>query len=166
MGRRVEQTPKCCICTERLNIKAVTGACKLIAGCNLALFSATVSVVSAGIYATEIKSIQLHDFVVMASPCDGISYVTLHLFFARLGFLKVWCRGGGGEGIGVFIEEVMMRGHLAQLGENKAPGTDGMVKNMEGGIDTPLVLKFQRLSETGQVPEQWKEANFTAIYTN
>ena len=34
---------------EQLNIKAVTGACKLIDGCSLALFSATVSVVSAGI---------------------------------------------------------------------------------------------------------------------
>ena len=34
---------------EQLNIKAVTGACKLIDGCSLALCSATVSVVSAGI---------------------------------------------------------------------------------------------------------------------
>ena len=49
---------------EQLNIKAVTGACKLIDGCSLALCSATVSVVSAGIYATEIKSIQLHDTIV------------------------------------------------------------------------------------------------------
>ena len=34
---------------EQLNIKAVTVACKLIDGCSLALCSATVSVVSAGI---------------------------------------------------------------------------------------------------------------------
>ena len=34
---------------EQLNIKAVTGACKLIDGCSLALCSATVLVVSAGI---------------------------------------------------------------------------------------------------------------------
>ena len=34
---------------EQLNIKAVTGACKLIYGCSLALCAATVSVVSAGI---------------------------------------------------------------------------------------------------------------------
>ena len=34
---------------EQLNIKAVTGACKLIDGCSLAQCSATVSVVSAGI---------------------------------------------------------------------------------------------------------------------
>ena len=34
---------------EQLNIKAVTGACKLIDGCSLVLCSATVSVVSAGI---------------------------------------------------------------------------------------------------------------------
>ena len=49
---------------EQLNIKAVTGACKLIDGCSLALCSATGSVVSAGIYATEMKSIQLHDSIV------------------------------------------------------------------------------------------------------
>ena len=34
---------------EQLNIKAVTGACKLIDGCSLALCSATDSVVSAGV---------------------------------------------------------------------------------------------------------------------
>ena len=34
---------------EQLNIKAVTGACRLIDGCSLVLCSATVSVVSAGI---------------------------------------------------------------------------------------------------------------------
>ena len=54
------------------------------------------------------------------------------------------------------------------MGENKALGTDGMgssfVKNMVGGIEMSLVLIFQRSLETGQVPEQWKEANVTAIY--
>ena len=34
---------------EQLNIKAVTGACKLIDGCSLELCSATPSVVSSGI---------------------------------------------------------------------------------------------------------------------
>ena len=34
---------------EQLNINAVTGACNLIDGCSLALCSATVSVVSAGL---------------------------------------------------------------------------------------------------------------------
>ena len=43
---------------EQLNIKAVTGACKLIDGCSLALCSATVSVVSAGIcHRNEVNSI-------------------------------------------------------------------------------------------------------------
>ena len=61
-----------------------------------------------------------------------------------------------------------MREHLAKLGENKAPGTDGIgssfVKNLVGGIEMSLVLLFQRSLETGQVPGQWKEANVTAIY--
>ena len=51
---------------EQPNIKAVTGACMLIDGCSLALCSAKVSVVMA--YATDIKSIQLHDSIVMDHP--------------------------------------------------------------------------------------------------
>ena len=65
--------------------------------------------------------------------------------------------GGGGEEISVVITEVMVREHLARLGENKAPGTDGMgssfVKNLVG--------LNKRSLETGQVIEQWKEANVT-----
>ena len=53
---------------EQLNIKAVTGACKLIDGCSLELCSATPSVALSGIYAIEIKSFQLHDSILMASP--------------------------------------------------------------------------------------------------
>ena len=52
--------------------------------------------------------------------------------------------GGDGEGISVLIKEVMVREHLAKLGENKAPGTDGIgssfAKNLVGGIEMPLVL--------------------------
>ena len=52
--------------------------------------------------------------------------------------------GGDGEGISVLITEVIVREHLAKLGENKAPRTDGMgssfVKNLVGGIEMPLVL--------------------------
>jgi len=44
---------------EQLNINAVTGSCKLIDGCSLALCSATVSLVSAGIvcHMNEVNSI-------------------------------------------------------------------------------------------------------------
>ena len=47
---------------EQLNIKAITGACKLIDGCSLVLCLATASVVSAGIWHRK-KSIQLHDSI-------------------------------------------------------------------------------------------------------
>ena len=62
---------------EQLNIKAVTGACKLIdgCGCSLGLCSATVSVVSAGICHRK-KSIQLHDSIEEFSQ-KIVSY-TLH----------------------------------------------------------------------------------------
>ena len=75
---------------------------------------------------------------------------------------------GGGEGISVLITEMMVRDHLTSLGDNKAPGTDEMgssfIKNMVRGIEIPLILIFQRSLETGQVPEQWKDANVIAIY--
>ena len=44
-------------------MKTVTGACKLIDGCSLALCSATVQWYQLT-YATEIKSIQLHDSII------------------------------------------------------------------------------------------------------
>ena len=53
---------------EQLNIKAVTGACKLIDTCSLELCSATVSVVSAGIcHINEVNSIAwlYHDSLAM-----------------------------------------------------------------------------------------------------
>ena len=44
---------------EQLNMKAVAGTCKLIDGCNLALCTATVSVVSAGIsHRNKVNSIE------------------------------------------------------------------------------------------------------------
>ena len=49
---------------EQLNIKAVTGACKLIDGCSLC--SATPLVASYLAYATEIKSVQLHDSEILS----------------------------------------------------------------------------------------------------
>ena len=52
---------------EQLNIKAVTGACKLIAGCSLSCFWPHLQWHHLA-YATEIKSIQLHD-----SPWDSTS---------------------------------------------------------------------------------------------
>ena len=61
---------------EQLNIKAVNGACKLIDGCSLELFSAMPALQWHRLaYATEIKSIQLHDFIVMALPGDSICYI-------------------------------------------------------------------------------------------
>ena len=61
---------------EQLNIKAVTGACKLIDGCSLALCLATVSVVSAGIcHRNEVNSIAW--LYRRAQPKDSIHYIAL-----------------------------------------------------------------------------------------
>ena len=49
---------------EQLNIKAVTGACKLTGGCSVWPHLQWHHLA----YATEIKSIQLHDSIMMASP--------------------------------------------------------------------------------------------------
>ena len=48
---------------RQLNIKAVTGACKLNDGCSLALCSAQFQWYQLA-YETEMKSIQLNDFIV------------------------------------------------------------------------------------------------------
>ena len=62
---------------EQLNIKAVTGACKLIDGCSLALCSATVSVVSAGI--CHRNEVQFNCMTLSkGSAKDSIHYITLH----------------------------------------------------------------------------------------
>ena len=38
-------------------------------------------------YATEIKSIQSHDSIEMASPWDSISYITLHYMYITLHYI-------------------------------------------------------------------------------
>ena len=64
---------------EQLNMKAITRTCKLMNGCSLALCLATVSMVSAGIYATEIKPIQLHDSIVgLSGWASAKRYFHLH----------------------------------------------------------------------------------------
>ena len=66
---------------EQLNIKAVTGACKLIDGCSLALCSATVSVVSAGIWhRNKVNSIAW--LYQRAQPKDSIHNIAyIHYIF-------------------------------------------------------------------------------------
>ena len=61
---------------EQLNIKAVTGACKLIDDCSRALCSATVSVVSAGIcYRNKVNSTA---WLYRDGPSHKIVSLTLH----------------------------------------------------------------------------------------
>ena len=69
---------------EQLNIKAVTGACKLIDGCSFALCSTTVSVISAGI-CHRIKSIQLHDSIVRLSQ-KIVSFTLHYMYIPHTGF--------------------------------------------------------------------------------
>ena len=67
-------------------------ACKLIDGCNLALCSATVSVISAGIcYRNEVNSIAW--LYRRAQPKDSIHYITLHyITLSRERYeIERWC---------------------------------------------------------------------------
>ena len=76
---------------EQLNIKAVTGACKLIDGCSLALCSTTVSVVSAGIcHRNKVNSIAW--LYRKAQPKDSIIYITLHYihYITSCIILQLW----------------------------------------------------------------------------
>ena len=73
---------------EQLIIKAVTGACKLINGCSLALCSTTVSVVSAGIcHRNEVNSIAW--LYQRAQPNDSIHCITLNYITMEACFSRV-----------------------------------------------------------------------------
>ena len=73
---------------EQLNIKVVTGACKLIdACCSLALCSTTVSVASADIcHRNKVNSIAW--LYRKAQPKDSIIYITLHYLLTH--YIFVW----------------------------------------------------------------------------
>ena len=67
---------------EQLNIKAVTGACKLINGCSLALCSATSSVVSSGIcHRNEFNSTA---WLYRDGPSHKLVSFTLHYIICKL----------------------------------------------------------------------------------
>ena len=58
-------------------------------------------------------------------------------------------------------EELIMK-YIRKLKDNKAAGTDELgssFKRLAGSLALPL-----KTMETGEVPEQWKEANVTAIF--
>ena len=80
---------------EQLNIKAVTGACKLIDGCSLVLCSTTVSVVSAGICHRNIVNSTAWLYR-KAQPKDSIIYITLH-YIGHLWY--PWCCWPGLRGL-------------------------------------------------------------------
>ena len=58
--------------------------------------------------------------------------------------------------------------HIGQLKDNKAAGTDKLgssfIKRLAGSLALPLMMLFRKSMETGEVPEQWREANVTAIF--
>lgn len=57
---------------------------------------------------------------------------------------------------------------LANLNENKSQGPDKIhpkvLKELKHFISTPLAEIFNRSLEDGKLPQEWKEANITAIY--
>ena len=70
---------------EQVNMKAVTGACKLIGGCSLELYFVKPSVASSGIWDRK-KSTQ-HDFFSNAQPEVSENYIT-SMLWKRLVMVK------------------------------------------------------------------------------
>ena len=69
---------------EQLNIKAVTGACKLIDGCILGCVRPLFQWYQLA-YATEIKSVQLHDSIVSLSQ-KRVSFTSHYITNVDLDF--------------------------------------------------------------------------------
>ena len=68
----------------------------------------------------------------------------------------------------LWITEELIFGHIERLKDNKAAGTDELgssfIKRLAGSLALPLMMLFRKSMETGEVPEQWREANVTAIF--
>ena len=68
----------------------------------------------------------------------------------------------------LWITEELIFGHIEKLKDNKAAGTDELgssfIKRLAGSLALPLMMLFGKSMETGEVPEQWREANVTAIF--
>jgi len=68
----------------------------------------------------------------------------------------------------VEITEDKVKKAVSKLQDNKAAGTDGLnstfVKNCIEGIVSPVCKIFRESIRTGEVPQDWRDANVTAIF--
>ena len=68
----------------------------------------------------------------------------------------------------LWITEELILKHIGKLKDNTAAGTDELgstfIKKLAGSLALPLMMLFRKSMETGEVPEQWREANVTAIF--
>jgi hypothetical protein len=66
------------------------------------------------------------------------------------------------------ITEEKVISSIRILKDNKAPGVDGLnstfVKGCLEGLVRPLVLLFSKSLSTGQIPQDWKDANVNALF--
>ena len=66
------------------------------------------------------------------------------------------------------VTEERVKGLIDGMRENAAPGPDGippiLLKMLSDEISTPLTILFRRSIDDGQIPDDWKEANITAIH--
>ena len=68
----------------------------------------------------------------------------------------------------LWITEEFILEHIGKITENKAAGTDDLgstlIRKLAGELALPLMMIFRKSMQIGVVPEQWKEANVTAIF--
>ncbi|KGL83511.1 hypothetical protein N309_08491, partial [Tinamus guttatus] len=67
-----------------------------------------------------------------------------------------------------WVEEDWVREHLRKLDSHIFMGPDGMhprlLRDLVHVIAKPLSIIFERPWRTGEVPEDWKKANVTAVF--
>jgi ribonuclease P/MRP protein subunit RPP40 len=110
----------------------------------------------------------------LVSDSEGMSRVLNH-YFSAVFTIEDRCNMPKGSGQGVIdglerleITEEHVIQSIKALKENKAPGVDGLnstfIKGCMGGVVRPLVLVFNKSLTTGQVPQDWKDANVSALF--
>ncbi|TRZ07418.1 hypothetical protein HGM15179_019687 [Zosterops borbonicus] len=66
------------------------------------------------------------------------------------------------------VKEDWVREHLSKLDIQKSVGPEGMhpelLKALADIIERPLVIIFDKLWRSGEVPEDWKKANVTLVF--
>ncbi|PKU47470.1 rna-directed dna polymerase from mobile element jockey-like [Limosa lapponica baueri] len=62
------------------------------------------------------------------------------------------------------VQKDQVKEQLSELGTHKSMGPDGMLRELAEVTVVPLSIIFERSWRTGEVPEDWREANVIPVF--